>query len=235
MLNYRELKRRYQLDGATRTVTHLTEALRKSTSAPRTFRSVIWPKRSSPTATIGCARSTRARRRRGAVGSRRGGRCDRVLEHHRPGGVLEDHGGVSERRVRRQPAGGHDPHAARRRKDPRHHADRRQDRRGAPGHAVSQPRFRRGLHRDAEHGQARLHRAGHSRSHLFRPHAPGAVARRGGRRDARPEQGKAADRHPGRHREQLQVARHVAQYVSDRHAVDQREERQRAGRLDRRG
>jgi hypothetical protein len=37
MLNYRELKRRYQLDGAARTVTHLTEALRERHLRPEDF------------------------------------------------------------------------------------------------------------------------------------------------------------------------------------------------------
>lgn len=59
-LNYRELRRRYELDGADQTVQHLSEALQAGDLQPEDFSLRTWPKRSSPMVVIGCGCWTHA-------------------------------------------------------------------------------------------------------------------------------------------------------------------------------
>ena len=203
-IKYRELKRMYELDGPERTVEHLREALDARPSAARGLQP---PRagRGHRRARVGPA-ARPAQRRRAAAGGRRRRRRDRLLEHHRPGDLLEDPRGLHAGGVRRLEAGRHDPHAAGRREDPRHRPDRATRRpRSSPACRIRSVGLRRGLHRDALDHQARLHRAGHPRGDLLRPHAPGPAAGGRGGRDPRPEQGEAADRPGDRRDEQLQV------------------------------
>ena len=100
-IKYRELKRRYELDGAQRPSTICPSRFARSICGPRISASAIWPRRSCPTGTSGSACSIRDQRRRQRAGSRRRRRRDGVSEHHRPGDLLEDHGGLHARGVRR--------------------------------------------------------------------------------------------------------------------------------------
>ena len=101
-LKYRELKRRYELDGAEQTVAHLSEALASRPSAaggfqhPRSGRGA-----GARRPRVGADARPAERRRRERAGSGRRRRCDRVSEHHRPGDLLEDHGGLHAGGVRR--------------------------------------------------------------------------------------------------------------------------------------
>ena len=56
-IKYRELKRRYELDGPKKTATHLTEALNTSSFGQKTLAFATWPKPWCPTDTNGCDRS----------------------------------------------------------------------------------------------------------------------------------------------------------------------------------
>jgi hypothetical protein len=60
-IKYRELKRRYELDGAQKTVDHLAESLREKHLRPEDLASAIWPKRSCPMVINGCDCSIRGR------------------------------------------------------------------------------------------------------------------------------------------------------------------------------
>ena len=178
-LNYRELKRRYELDGADRTVDHLSEALRERHLGGRG----IFAPRSGRGA--GARRSTMATDARSALkrkceraGSIRWRRCDRLSERHGASGVLQNPRCLHARGVRRIEAGADHSDSARRGKDPWRGQGCRQHRRGRSRHAVSESRLRRGLHRDADHRQAGFHRARDQGGDLLRPHASGTQPRR---------------------------------------------------------
>ena len=128
-LKYRELKRRYDLDGADQTVTHLSEALREGHLKPEDFsirdlaEALVpdgheWVRLLDPRSAGGVS----------VLESADG--VDVTAFLNITGQVIysQDHGGLHAGSVRRLEAGRYDPDAARRREDSGHFAGHRHDR-----------------------------------------------------------------------------------------------------------
>ncbi len=213
-IKYRELKRMYDLERSGEDRVALAGGPASRRAEARGFQH-SGTGRSDAEPGRGAADGPPPGRRLPAGGGRRRGR-DGLLEHHRPGRSGQDLGGVHPGGLRPLPTGRHDSYAARRRADSGHRPGERRSGRSAARDAVSQPGFRRGLHRNPADHEARLHRAGHQRGDLLRPHAPDPPARRGGRRSVGPEQGEAAARPAGRHRQQLQMEGRRLQHLQQR-------------------
>ncbi len=99
MINTRELKRRYELDGPRQTIAHLTEALVRGTSAARGLQPARPGRRAGARRPrVGADDGPAQCRQRARAGGGRRRRRDRVSQHHRPGDLLEDHGGLHSRR-----------------------------------------------------------------------------------------------------------------------------------------
>ena len=193
-LKYRELKRRYELDGGEQTVSHLSEALRDGHLKPEDFSirdlaealvpdgrewvRMLDPRSAGSVSVLEADDGVDVTAFLNITGQVI---YSKIMEAYNAGGVRLSRSWSTRFPTRLDGE-----------KIPGIGRDRRHDRRGRARHAVSASGLRRGLHRDAVDHEARLHRAGDQGGDLLRSHAPGAEPGGGGRRGARPQQGEAA-------------------------------------------